>query len=60
MPNLPLVSHEAVPEPRRPYEPPRLTVHGTVAELTQDPQSRPRAEGSTLVELSILYRGEDA
>ena len=44
---------------RRPYETPTLTVHGTVAALTQDPQSRPRA-GTVMSEAEVIFLGRDA
>jgi hypothetical protein len=59
MNNDPISSHESAPEVRRPYETPTLTVHGTVAALTQDPQSRPRA-GSVISEAEVIFLGDNA
>jgi len=47
-----------VSQSRAPYETPRLTVHGTVAAMTQSQPSSPRA--TDLVEAEITFLGRNA
>ena len=56
----PHTTTEAAPV-RRPYSSPALTVYGPASVLTQaQPASRPREEGSNLVDVHIFFRGADA